>query len=56
MSLAAGPGRAGDGGKTLPDDLQLHVEEHVKYVQSLDKVFEYREPSRDATDPHAIVA
>jgi len=34
MSLVSGPGRA--GGSALPDELQLAIEPHVKYIQSLD--------------------
>ncbi|KAH8770319.1 terpenoid cyclases/protein prenyltransferase alpha-alpha toroid [Hyaloscypha finlandica] len=34
MSLVSGPGRA--GGNALPDELQLAIEPHVKYIQSLD--------------------
>ncbi|KAK8205672.1 Rab geranylgeranyltransferase [Zalaria obscura] len=36
MSLVAGPGRGGSGPDQLPDELQLVVETHVKYIQSLD--------------------
>jgi hypothetical protein len=36
MSLVSGPGRA--GGNALPDELQLVIEPHVKYIQSLDTV------------------
>ncbi|CAF9925969.1 MAG: hypothetical protein HETSPECPRED_006218 [Heterodermia speciosa] len=35
MSLAAGPGRGGGTGR-LPEDLELCIEKHVKYIQSLD--------------------
>ena len=35
MSLAAGPGRGG-GLSVLPSDLRLHVDQHVKYIQTLD--------------------
>lgn len=38
MSLVAGPGRGGHGGTQLPEEMQLAVEAHVKYVQSLDTV------------------
>ncbi|CAG8950458.1 hypothetical protein HYFRA_00006954 [Hymenoscyphus fraxineus] len=34
MSLVSGPGRAGPS--SLPDELQLAIEPHVKYIQSLD--------------------
>ncbi|KAK5132277.1 hypothetical protein LTR08_009265 [Meristemomyces frigidus] len=37
MSLAAGPGRGGGGAQgQLPEELQLVVEKHVAYIQSLD--------------------
>ena len=36
MSLASGPGRAGAAAGTLSETLDLHVVEHVKYVQDLD--------------------
>ncbi|EME39620.1 hypothetical protein DOTSEDRAFT_75314 [Dothistroma septosporum NZE10] len=37
MSLAAGPGRGGGAASgTLPEELQLVVEKHVSYIQSLD--------------------
>ena len=39
MSLAAGPGRGGGGAHgQLPEELQLVVEKHVAYIQSLDTV------------------
>jgi len=39
MSLVSGPGRAGGSASTsLPDELQLAIEAHVKYIQSLDSV------------------
>ncbi|KAK5001944.1 hypothetical protein LTR28_012038, partial [Elasticomyces elasticus] len=34
MSLASGPGRGGSG--SLPSELRLCVEKHVRYIQSLD--------------------
>jgi len=37
MSLVSGPGRA-ELSTNLPDELQLAVEAHVKYIQSLDTV------------------
>ncbi|KAL8694178.1 MAG: hypothetical protein Q9218_001121 [Villophora microphyllina] len=37
MSLVSGPGRAQAAGSSLPDELQLVVEKHVQYIQSLDK-------------------
>lgn len=37
MSLVAGPGRGGLL-STLPADLQLYVQKHVDYIQSLDTV------------------
>lgn len=36
MSLVSGPGRAGSAG--MPDELQLYVDKHVRYIQTLDKV------------------
>ncbi|KAK0659265.1 Geranylgeranyl transferase type-2 subunit beta 1 [Lasiodiplodia hormozganensis] len=36
MSLVSGPGRGGATGGQLPDELQLYVDKHVKYIQSLD--------------------
>jgi hypothetical protein len=37
MSLVSGPGHGG-GSSQLPSELQLAVEAHVKYIQSLDTV------------------
>ena len=37
MSLASGPGRGGGSGG-LPEDLELCVDKHVTYIQSLDTV------------------
>jgi len=37
MSLVSGPGRGG-ASSNLPDELQLAVGAHVKYIQSLDTV------------------
>jgi hypothetical protein len=41
MSLAAGPGRGGGSStsqdvSSLPSELRLHVDQHVKYIQALD--------------------
>lgn len=36
MSLVSGPGRGGSS--ALPEELQLAIEPHVKYIQSLDTV------------------
>lgn len=36
MSLVSGPGRG--GGQSLPTELTLVVEKHVKYIQTLDTV------------------
>ncbi|OMP81345.1 putative geranylgeranyl transferase type-2 subunit beta [Diplodia seriata] len=36
MSLVSGPGRGGAKGGQLPDELQLYIDKHVKYIQSLD--------------------
>lgn len=41
MSLVSGPGRGGTVGEDhegLPDSRHLAVDNHVKYIQSLDKV------------------
>ena len=38
MSLVSGPGRGGAAGQSLPDELKLVVEKHVKYIQALDTV------------------
>lgn len=38
MSLAAGPGRGGSSGAQLPDELELVIDKHVAYIQSLDTV------------------
>ncbi|TVY53102.1 Geranylgeranyl transferase type-2 subunit beta, partial [Lachnellula suecica] len=35
MSLVSGPGRAGSSA-ALPEELQLAIEPHAKYIQSLD--------------------
>ncbi|MCJ1251578.1 hypothetical protein MMC30_008813 [Trapelia coarctata] len=36
MSLVSGPGRAALSGAELPEDLTLHVQRHIEYIQSLD--------------------
>ncbi|RDW64742.1 hypothetical protein BP6252_10393 [Coleophoma cylindrospora] len=36
MSLVSGPGRAGETSGSLPEELQLAIEPHVRYIQSLD--------------------
>ena len=36
MSLVSGPGRAGVGG--MPAEMQLFVDKHVRYIQSLETV------------------
>jgi len=36
MSLVSGPGRAGMG--NMPEEMQLFVDKHVRYIQSLDTV------------------
>ena len=38
MSLVSGPGRGGVSRGDVPDELKLVVDEHVKYIQSLDTV------------------
>jgi len=38
MSLVSGPGRGGAGAGQLPEELQLYVDKHVTYIQSLDTV------------------
>lgn len=40
MSLVTGPGRAGISASSLPEELQLSIAAHVKYIQALDKVFD----------------
>lgn len=37
MSLVSGPGRAQAFGSELPEELQLVIDKHVQYIQSLDK-------------------
>lgn len=37
MSLASGPGRGG-GSSNLPEELELCIDKHVNYIQSLDTV------------------
>jgi len=37
MALVSGPGQGG-ASSNLPDELQLAVDAHVKYIQSLDTV------------------
>lgn len=39
MSLVTGPGRAGISASSLPEELQLSIAAHVKYIQALDQVF-----------------
>ncbi|KAK8168315.1 type-2 protein geranylgeranyltransferase subunit beta [Phyllosticta citrichinensis] len=36
MSLVSGPGRGGARSEQLPEELQLHADKHVAYIQSLD--------------------
>jgi geranylgeranyl transferase type-2 subunit beta len=36
MSLVSGPGRGGVAG--MPDEMQLFIDKHVHYIQSLDSV------------------
>lgn len=38
MSLVSGPGRGGTAEQNVPDELILFVDNHVKYIQSLDTV------------------
>lgn len=38
MSLISGPGRGGASTDSVPAELKLVVDNHVKYIQSLDKV------------------
>lgn len=39
MSLVAGPGRGGQSDLSkLPEDLRLHVDKHVAYIQALGNV------------------
>lgn len=42
MALVSGPGRGGGGGggegtTSLPDEIQLVVEKHIQYIQTLDR-------------------
>lgn len=39
MSLVSGPGRAGIG--AMPAEMQLFVDKHVRYIQSLDTVRDF---------------
>lgn len=48
MSLVAGPGRGGVL-STLPTDLQLYVQKHVDYIQSLDTVRRQSSPTTRAS-------
>ncbi|KAI9751573.1 MAG: hypothetical protein M4579_006008 [Chaenotheca gracillima] len=36
MSLVSGPGPGGSATSDLPDELRLYVDQHVRYIQSLD--------------------
>ncbi|KAF2090817.1 rab geranylgeranyl transferase [Saccharata proteae CBS 121410] len=36
MALVSGPGRGGSTTDQLPEELRLHIDKHVKYIQSLD--------------------
>jgi hypothetical protein len=38
MALVSGPGRGGATACDLPEELQLFVDKHVRYIQSLDTV------------------
>lgn len=38
MSLAAGPGRGGLPKDALPGELELYINQHIKYIQTLDTV------------------
>ena len=42
MSLVSGPGRGGQNTNCLPDELALAINRHVKYIQQLDTVREFR--------------
>jgi len=42
MSLVSGPGRGGQSINSLPDELALAIDQHVKYIQQLDTVRESR--------------
>ena len=53
MSLVSGPGRGGTPSQALPNELDLVVEKHVKYIQSLDTVrpfFNHIIPYHSCTD------
>lgn len=38
MSLVSGPGRGGTAAGAVPDELKLVIDNHVKYIQTLDQV------------------
>ena len=38
MSLVSGPGKGGIAGSSSQEELNLAVDRHVKYIQSLDTV------------------
>lgn len=38
MSLVSGPGRGGVANNNLPNELGLFIDNHVKYIKSLDTV------------------
>ena len=38
MSLVSGPGRGGTTDGSLPPELRLVIDKHVRYIQSLDTV------------------
>lgn len=42
MSLVSGPGRGGQHANSLPDEITLAIDQHVKYIQQLDTVRESR--------------
>jgi len=55
MSLVSGPGRAARSTAELQEDLTLHVQKHIDYIQSLDTVCRSRRSS-SAFNAHRRVA
>lgn len=53
MSLVSGPGRGGNS--AMPDELKLVIDNHVTYIQSLDKVHHLL-PHRMTEEAHALTA
>ena len=38
MSLVSGPGKGGHSAGAVPEELELVIDNHVRYIQSLDTV------------------